>query len=285
MCHGALGGPPFSEIFVRDSTVHNFLPLRSSRQLHIVLSETPPPLPSPSGDMLQSVFGHRHIVSCVDFSPKEGCHAHFGAGLISTGSHDTTVLLWRWSGRLNRVVGSLAQSQSKLSESFSSGWSTVRLLFLPMSFMSVSSVSVVSPVSIAGLLTPLSVCTGHRKPVGCVSVSASLGILASGAKREFILLCNVQLKMKLFIMHYVDDSTLIHSISGELLHNISPGGGPSGGLSYPHLLQMTRSGHLVVHYADQKGVLAVFTSNGKLLSRLALDGPALVCMLYRIAVL
>ena len=66
-----------------------------------------------TGDMLQTVFGHRHIVSCVDFSPEEGCHAHMGAGLISTGSHDATVLLWRWSGRLNRVVGSLSQTQSK----------------------------------------------------------------------------------------------------------------------------------------------------------------------------
>ncbi len=68
-----------------------------------------------SGDMLQSVFGHRHIVSCVDVSPEEGSHALAGGGLISTGSHDATVMLWRWSGRLNRVVGSLAQSQSKLS--------------------------------------------------------------------------------------------------------------------------------------------------------------------------
>ena len=75
-----------------------------------------------------------------------------------------------------------------------------------------------------------------------------------------------------------DGSTLIHSVSGELLHNISPGspGGPPGGLSYPHLLRLTRSGHLVVHYADQKGVLVVFSCNGNLLSRLQLDGPALV---------
>ncbi len=79
-----------------------------------------------------------------------------------------------------------------------------------------------------------------------------------------------------------DGSTLIHSISGELLHNLSPGppgqGGPPGGLSHPHLLRLTRSGHLVVHYADQKGVLVVYTSNGNMLSRLQLDGPALVHM-------
>ena len=66
--------------------------------------------------MLQSVFGHRHVVSCVDFSAEGGLHGHSGAGLIATGSHDATVLLWRWSGRLQRVVGGLSQSQGGLAD-------------------------------------------------------------------------------------------------------------------------------------------------------------------------
>jgi len=64
-----------------------------------------------SGAMIQSVFGHRRIISCVDFSAEEGLHGHGGEGLIATGSHDATVLLWRWSGRLQRVVGSHYQGE------------------------------------------------------------------------------------------------------------------------------------------------------------------------------
>lgn len=119
--------------------------------------------------------------------------------------------------------------------------------------------------------TPLSACTGHRQPVACVSVSSSLGIVASGPKcehtrpphnRNYVVCLSVS-----------DGSTLVHSISGELLHNISP---PSAHLLHPHLVRITRMGHLVLHYADQKGCLAVYTCNGRLLSLLPLDGPALV---------
>jgi hypothetical protein len=75
-------------------------------------------LPPLAGDMLQSVFGHRHVVSCVDFSPDEGLNTQTGTGLIGTGSHDATVLLWRWSGKLNRVVGALSRSQGRYYNSF-----------------------------------------------------------------------------------------------------------------------------------------------------------------------
>lgn len=67
-------------------------------------------------------------------------------------------------------------------------------------------------------------------------------------------------------------STLVHSTCGELLHNISP----SSHLTHPHLLRITRNGHLVVHYANQKGCLAVYTCNGSLISQLKLEEPALV---------
>lgn len=92
-----------------------------------------------AGDMLQSVFGHRHVVNCVDFSPEEGFHAHAGAGLIGTGSHDATVLLWRWSGKLHRVVGALAPSQGS-ADSYATGRqfnpSAVLPLFPPLSIFS-----------------------------------------------------------------------------------------------------------------------------------------------------
>lgn len=58
--------------------------------------------------MIQSVFGHMGIVTCVDFSPEGGLNGNHGDGLIGTGSHDATVLLWRWSGKVNRVVGMIS---------------------------------------------------------------------------------------------------------------------------------------------------------------------------------
>lgn len=76
--------------------------------------------------------------------------------------------------------------------------------------------------------------------------------------------------------HDTGGSTLVHSTCGELLHNISP----SPHLTHPHLLKVTRSGHLVVHYADQKGCLVVYSCNGELLSQLPLEGPALVSAGY-----
>lgn len=64
-----------------------------------------------SGKMVQSVFGHMGIVTCVDFSSEGGLHGNDGDGLIGTGSHDATVLLWRWSGKAGRVVGMISDYQ------------------------------------------------------------------------------------------------------------------------------------------------------------------------------
>ena len=61
--------------------------------------------------MLQSVFAHRDIVTCITFSPEVGLFGTPGDGLIASGSHDATVLLWRWSGRENKVVGLLSERQ------------------------------------------------------------------------------------------------------------------------------------------------------------------------------
>ena len=45
---------------------------------------------------------------------------------------------------------------------------------------------------------------------------------------------------------------------------------------FPHLIAMTTRGHVVVHYADQKGCIAVFSCNGKQFAQCALGDPALV---------
>lgn len=63
--------------------------------------------------MIQSVFGHRGIVTCVSFSTEDGLHGNKGDGLIGSGSQDTTVLLWKWSGKLNRVTGPLSIIEGK----------------------------------------------------------------------------------------------------------------------------------------------------------------------------
>ena len=54
---------------------------------------------SHAGRMLQSIFGHQDIVTCITFCPERGLYGIPGDGLIASGSHDATVLLWRWSGR------------------------------------------------------------------------------------------------------------------------------------------------------------------------------------------
>lgn len=38
-----------------------------------------------------------------------------GDGIIATGSHDVTVLLWKWSGKLNRVVSQLKTQQGTIT--------------------------------------------------------------------------------------------------------------------------------------------------------------------------
>ena len=66
--------------------------------------------------MLQSVFAHRDIVTCITFSPEVGLFGTPGDGLIASGSHDATVLLWRWSGRENKVVGLLSERQGSFPD-------------------------------------------------------------------------------------------------------------------------------------------------------------------------
>ena len=71
-----------------------------------------------------------------------------------------------------------------------------------------------------------------------------------------------------------DGYCLVHSTRGELLHKVTP----SSQWVHPHLIRLTRNGQFVVHYADHKGCLAVFTCNGKQLCVCALTDPALVCV-------
>ena len=59
--------------------------------------------------MIQSVFGHRNIVTCIAYSPRFGLPGSFssvtGDGVVATGSLDASVLIWHWSARVQRIVG------------------------------------------------------------------------------------------------------------------------------------------------------------------------------------
>ena len=60
-----------------------------------------------AGASIQSVFGHREIVTCLSYSGERGVWGTPGSGLLATGSHDATVMVWRWCGRQKRFIGSL----------------------------------------------------------------------------------------------------------------------------------------------------------------------------------
>lgn len=66
----------------------------------------------------------------------------------------------------------------------------------------------------------------------------------------------------------------MHSTSGELLHKLVS----EYNWMFPHLITLTSRGHIVVHYADQKGCIAVFSCNGQQFAQCALGDPALVYM-------
>ena len=55
-------------------------------------------------------------MTCVDFSPEDGLHGNRGDGLVGSGSQDTTVLLWKWSGKVNRVTGPLSLIEGKYTK-------------------------------------------------------------------------------------------------------------------------------------------------------------------------
>ena len=69
-----------------------------------------------------------------------------------------------------------------------------------------------------------------------------------------------------------DGNCLVHNTSGELLHKLVS----AFNWSFPHLISMTTRGHIVIHYADQKGCIGVFSCNGRQFAQCALGDPALV---------
>lgn len=87
----------------------------------------------------------------------------------------------------------------------------------------------------------------------------------------FVQSVSVKNEVKLMLA-YLDGSCLVHSNSGELLHKLVP----SFQWVHPHMIDIMRDGRIVVHYADQKGCLAIFSCNERQLCHCQLGDPALV---------
>ncbi|XP_065829708.1 lipopolysaccharide-responsive and beige-like anchor protein isoform X2 [Oscarella lobularis] len=106
-----------------------------------------------TGRLIQSVFGHRAVVSCLAYSPRYGPPgtpaAVSGDGVVATGSRDTTVLVWRWSASSQRIAADDGDD---------------------------------------GNATPRAILTGHEHPIVCVAVSGTHGLVASGSQGGICLL-------------------------------------------------------------------------------------------------
>ena len=57
-----------------------------------------------AGKLTQCIFGHWDVVTCLAYSRHMGLTG--GEAIVVSGSRDATVLVWRWSERVQRVVAS-----------------------------------------------------------------------------------------------------------------------------------------------------------------------------------
>lgn len=60
--------------------------------------------------LVQSVFGHHDTVLCLDYNQDQGLCSNNEDGVVASGSCDSTVMLWKWSGQRCRVVSSTSES-------------------------------------------------------------------------------------------------------------------------------------------------------------------------------
>ncbi|XP_062513649.1 neurobeachin-like isoform X2 [Corticium candelabrum] len=100
-----------------------------------------------TGRMVQSVFGHHNIVTCISYSPQFGFPGSFSAvtgdGLVASGSLDATVLIWQYSARVQRIVG---YDEDDV------------------------------------IVNSRAILTGHEHPIICLAVSGSHGLVVSGSQ-------------------------------------------------------------------------------------------------------
>ena len=139
-------------------------------------------------------------MTCITLSPEIGLFGTPGDGLIASGSHDATVLLWRWSGRENKVVGLLNERQGLFPDCLTDHKRTCHHLVLGRSVSSVQVIAamislcsmwltVLSSSTTVDSVTPVAVLTGHEQSVVCVAVSFNLGLVISGAKCKHLCAC------------------------------------------------------------------------------------------------
>ena len=87
-------------------------------------------------------------------------------------------------------------------------------------------------------MSPEAILTGHVESVVCVSISTSLALVVSGARRKPR---NLSVYVYMFVCLLVDGNCLVHNTSGELLHKLVS----AYNWLFPHLIVMTTRGHIV----------------------------------------
>ena len=97
---------------------------------------------------------------CLDYSQDYGLCSNNEDGIVASGSSDSTVMLWKWSGQKCCII-------SSTSESSKSNRFNIHAVFIY--------------VYILGSVAPIAILTGHHTPIVCIAVNCSLGIVASGA--------------------------------------------------------------------------------------------------------
>ena len=152
--------------------------------------------------MVHSVFGHRGIVSCIAYCPEKGLCGSEGCGFIASGSHDATVLLWRWSGKQDGVLNPTSKDLGQLVAIHVCVVSVYCVLHrgsVHGSHMYVycvlhrgsvygSHMYVIVHRSMrytySSSPAPVALLTGHEQAVITVSISATVGAVVSATKSE-----------------------------------------------------------------------------------------------------
>ena len=119
------------------------------------------------------MFGHHDTVLCLDYSQDYGLCSNNEDGIVASGSSDSTVMLWKWSGQKCSIVSSTSESSK----------SNCFILLVVLIY-----------IRILGSVAPIAVLTGHHTPIVCIAVNCSLGIVASGA------MC----KLSSYMLYYVN---------------------------------------------------------------------------------
>lgn len=176
--------PPSSTLFTSSPLLPSSLSLPSP-PITLLLHPSPSS-PVLTGSMVHSVFGHRGIVSCIAYCPEKGLCGSEGCGFIASGSHDATVLLWRWSGKQDGVLNPTSKDLGQLVAIHVCVVSVYCVLHRGSVHGSHMYVIVHRSMryTYSSSPAPVALLTGHEQAVITVSISATVGAVVSATKSE-----------------------------------------------------------------------------------------------------